>query len=388
MSPALRLATFVALACGCAGAGAAGLATPTRAPKLPAPDVGLDLARNLPRGADACGVVRTSLLGARERVRYAGVSYAPAIAWHEALDVRAYASVERGRRESTPPAERVWMLLGASEPETRARLGAALGLDLRWDDASAEPCTPDACPTRARFLAPGLVLIERGPWPEAPPSEGVAGRCRALVEAHPDAVEAWGRRSRTPEGAGTETQPLRWTSVVRLVADGVRVRAEELMPSIEAADRVLASGGDPTRMASRLGVVAVSARLSRVDAAVTSEIDVRWDDLDLVAADEGRLARAHRYAVALGRLVPDAEVEVDAVEAVAAQIRARLDLVENATLPDPQVRESARALIARAKERHPGDVRFDALQTRFLELTAPSKVTRAGGGLDGRRPPP
>lgn len=386
MSAALRLATLVALASGCAG-GALPVSSPTQAATPPAHDAGLDLARRLPRGADACGVVRSSLLEADERKRYAGVSSAPAIAWHEALGVRAYASVERGRRESTPPAERVWLFVEASEPETRAQLGPALGLDLRWDAANAEPCTPDACPTLARFLGPGLVLIERGPWPEAPPSEGVAGRCRSLVEQHADAVEAWGRRSRTLEGASAESQPLRWTSMVRRVAGGLRVQAEELMPSIEAADRVLAAGGDPTRMASRLGVAAVTARLERVDAAVSSEIELRWEDLELVAADEERAARAHRYAVALGRLVPDDEVEIDALESVAAQIRARLELLENATLPDPEVRESARALIARVRERHPGDSRFDELHARLIELTEAKPPPRTGA-LDTSGPSP
>lgn len=295
---------------------------------------------------------------------YAPVAHA-VVAWREALGVTAFARAERERSDgaSAPPAV-AWLRVEAPEARVREALAEASGLTLVWDQDAAE-CGPNACPTAARFVEPGLVRLTRGNWPTPPVGKGVAPRCRLLAERHPDAVEIWARRASDLPREGDLGVPLRSVSVVSRRTEGVRLVRDDLMSSgaaAEGAAQVLRGGAVP---AMGFGVPGLTGEVRQADAAVVVTLDVPWEDLRFARDDRARQADAERYAAALERLEPDDRIDPTSLANVAAQIEARLALLEHARVPDDAMLDATRTLLTRALAAHPSDVTLAGLRDRL-----------------------
>ena len=350
---------------GCGGATAStgvGSSFPKRPP--PAKDWALDLVARLPADADRCEVARPALLNDDQRALYAPVAHA-VVAWRDALGVTAFARAERERADgaSAPPAV-AWLRVEAPEARVREVLAGASGLALVWDQDAAE-CGPHACPTAVRFVEPGLVRMTRGMWPAPPVGKGVAPRCRALAERHADAVEIWARRASDLPREGEMGVPLRSASVVSLRTEGVRLVRDDLMSSgavAEAAAQAQRAGAVP---AMAFGVPGLTGDVRQADVGVVVTLDVLWEDLRFARDDRARQADAERYASVLERLEPDDRIDPSALATVAAQVEARIELLELARVPDAGLLDATRTLLTRALAAHPSDATLAGLRDRL-----------------------
>jgi hypothetical protein len=357
----------VALLLACGGSAApTAVATPAVVAPEPARDWALQLAAQLPDGADRCDIARPSLLNDEQRALYGPVAHS-VVAWRESLRVVGYARVERDPSPGGWPLDVTFVRVEAAEARVREALAEATGLALAWDQDAAE-CGPNGCPTSVRFVEPDLVRLARGTWPEAPAGKGVAPRCRALAERHPEAIELWARRTRELPREGETSVPLRTASKVLRRAQGVRFERKDLMASTTAAEEAAATQRAASSPGTAFGVPGVMTDVRREGTVVTARLDVLWEDLRFARDDRGRMAEAERYAAALERVEPEEHIPWSSVGHVAAQIDARIKLLELARAPDAELLAATRALLDRALAAYPDDPTLADLRERFARL--------------------
>ena len=284
-------------------AGSPRAATP-RAGATPAADDPLtELLARLPAGVDRCVLARPSRVAAEQRERVARVSQGEPIAWLRELGVEAYASVSFERSDG-PSAALVLARVSLAATAARELLDRRAGLSLQW---SEQPCAEPACGPRARFVAPGLLSIERGVFPERV-GEGAELRCAKLAAQSPDAVEVSAVRNRS-----LNDLPLRASTTLRANAAGVHLTRVELMPSMAIASQA-------AREAEQLAPLYASNVHTQVtDVELVTELDVRFEDLALAEQDEARLRAAELEA--------DAREQLDAIPASSPEPRAREDVL-------------------------------------------------------------
>ena len=144
------------------------------------PDPLAALLPELPADVDRCVLARPSRVAAAQRERVARVSQSEPLAWLGELSVLAYASVSRERRDG-PGAQLVLARVALPASAARELLDRRSGLRLEW---SEQPCADAACGPRARFVAPNLLRIERGVFPQAE-GQGAEVRCKRLSAQSP-----------------------------------------------------------------------------------------------------------------------------------------------------------------------------------------------------------
>lgn len=348
-----------------AEAGPAGVMTAKRVAPA-AVDPLAELVSMLPRGADRCVLARPARIVAAQRERVARVSQGEPLAWLRELDVEAYASASREQRDG-PSAGLVLARVALDATAARELLDRRAGLQLEW---SEQPCVEPACGPRARFVAPGLLRIERGVFPEGV-GEGAETRCARLAAQSPDAVEVSVARNRT-----LSDLPLRASTTMRASEGGLHVTRVELMPSMAAAAQA-------AREAEQLAPLhASNVRTDVVDLELRTELDVRFEDLALSEQDEARMRSAELEA--------DAREQLDAVPEGSPEPRARVDVLaelgyrlERASRRSGAERDAelhaARALLERAVAAQPDDESLAALLAELLvtELRDPASARAA-----------
>jgi hypothetical protein len=363
--------------CSCAAGAArsAPAASAARAPSAAAErGLVLELAGELPSDADRCVVAHPARLPPERRALFARASQAEPLAWLPELAVSAYASVEHTDRDG--PSARVSLLaIGIPQAQARALLDAHAGIALDWSDAPA-PCTADACPIKARFTPDGRLRLERGVFPISP-APGVELRCRTLFEKHAQALEINAVRTGPNIDFELNGLPLRTSNVLRPAAEGFHVVHDDLLHSVIEADAAL---HDETAAGLLLGQAAAlgsNVRREQHGAALRTEYDVLWEDLELARDDDLRAQAAEREADARERARPAGDTPAATHESVESELGYRLDLARRVPAGDRDAELlAARALLERALARSPDDEGLGLLLCELLvsELHDPGPV--------------
>jgi len=339
-------------------------ANPPAAPAVPDPLA--ELVARLPVGADRCVLARPSRIDAAQRERVTRVSQGEPMAWLRELGVEAYASVSRERRDG-PSAALVLARVSLDPASARELLERRAGLRLQW---SEQPCTELDCGPRARFVAPGLLRIERGVFPLGV-GEGAEARCARLAERSPDAVEVSVARNRS-----LSDLPLRASTTLRASEGGLHLTRVELMPSMAAAAQA-------AREAEQLAPLQASNVHTQVaDVELRTELDVRFEDLELAEQDDARMRAAELEADAREQLdpVPSDHPEPRATEDVLAELGYRLERASRLSGAERDAELSAvRTLLEHAISAQPDDEGLAALLAELLvaELRDPAAARTA-----------
>jgi hypothetical protein len=337
-----------------------------RSGAAPARDHALDLLARLPAGADRCVVVRPARVPPERRALLARVSQAEPLAWIAELGIEAYVSAQLERR-SGPSGQITLLWMDAADgASARAELGAHSGLALHWEEDAAR-CGPRECPLRARLLADHVVQIERGPFvPSA--RAGVEQQCARMADRSPGAVELSVARSRAFGGFTFSGLPVRASSELHASATGIHVSRVDRMRDPIEAERVLGEGPTADLLLPRSGSLGSNLRRTRDGAALRTELDLLWEDLELARDDEARLQAAPRAAEALLAEPPPAGAAAPVRrEDVLAELGYRLERMQRASgEPRKAEAQAARALLERRLERHPEDEGIALLLAELL----------------------
>jgi hypothetical protein len=328
----------------------------------PPPDRALELAAELPAGADRCVVARPAAIAPPRRSLIARISQAEPMAWIPGLELLAYASAQRDSADG--PSGQVSLLWVNGDPgQVRAALDAGSGLVLHWD---AGMCPVSECPVRASFLAAHVVKIERGAFVPGS-SAGVEMQCRTLAERSPRAVELSAARRRSFGTFQWHGLPVRASVEIHATKTGLHVARIDRMRTPEEAERVLLEGTTPEALMPALSALGGEQQRSRVDAALHTELDVDWIDLELLRGDEARLAQAARDADALAAHAPGEDAAIAGREDVLAELAYRLELVSQATGDARRAQaQAARVLLQDALGQSPDDEGLALLLTELL----------------------
>jgi hypothetical protein len=311
----------------------------------------LALLAELPGGADRCVLAQPARVDATRRTLTARVSQAEPFAWLPALQVQAYASVERANRDGA--SARVSLLsIGVAPDQARAVLQAEGGVVFDFEASPTAPrCAGVGCPIRARFTASNRLWLQRGELvPVAQP--GAEQLCSKLLERNPDAVEASAARGGPP--AELEL-PLHTSAELTLTSSGLQVLRIDELPSALEADAALE---DDTAGVMLGPVLAVGSNLRRErrGAALYSTYDVLWQDLEFARDDDTRAHAAEREADVLARALPDPEALPAQRQDVLGQLGYLIDQARASAEPERSGRLSAaRKLLEQALARTPDD---------------------------------
>jgi hypothetical protein len=325
-----------------------------------------ELVAMLPVGVDRCVLARPSRIAAEQRERVARVSQGEPIAWLRELGVEAYASVSYERSDG-PSAALVLARVSLAATAARELLDRRAGLSLQWSELR---CSELACGPRARFIAPGLLRIERGVFPERV-GEGAEVRCVKLAAQSPDAVEVSAARNRT-----LNDLPLRASTTLRATEAGVHLTRVELMPSMAIAAQA-------AREAEQLApLYASNVRTQVTDVELVTELDVAFEDLELAEQDEARMRSAELEADAREQLdaVPASRPEPRAREDVLAELGYRLERASRVAGAERDAElAAARALLERSVAAQPDDEGLSSLLAELLvtELRDPAAARTA-----------
>jgi hypothetical protein len=355
-----------------------------RAPSSPAagsqraahePDRALELALQLPAGADRCVIARPRRVPRERLPLLARLSQADPLAWRKELELEAYASAQLERRDG--PGGQVtllWMRTG-DRARARALLAAHGGLGLHWAE-DGQSCSPAECPVRARFAGDHVVRIEHGAFVPAERA-GVEAQCARTAERAPAAVEVSVVRSRSLGGFMFTGLPLRASAVLRAYGAGIHVSRVDRMRDPIEAERALGEGLSADLLLPRSGSIGTNLQRTRVADAVHTELDVPWQDLALARDDEARLQAAGRDADALSAAQPEPATAASRREDVLAELGYRLELLQRA---DGEARaqqaQAARLLLEQALARDPDDEGMALLLSELLvaELRDPGSA--------------
>lgn len=334
----------------------------------------LELAAELPTDADRCVLAHPVALPPQRRALFARASQAEPLAWLPEFGVLAYASVEHTDREG--PSARVSLLAFAiPEPQARALLDARAGIALDWSDAPA-PCTADACPVKARFVGPGRLRLERGAFPISP-QPGIESRCRTLFEKNARAIEVNSVRAGTNADFELNGLPLRTSNVLRPGAEGFHVVHDDVLHSVIEADAALQDEAAAGLLLGQAATLGSNVRREKHGAALRTEYDVLWEDLELARDDDVRAQAAEREADARERARPAGDAPAGTRESVESELGYRLDLARRVPIADRDGELlAARALLERALARMPDDEGLALLLCELLvsELHDPAPV--------------
>ena len=352
---------------------AGGVQRTLAAPSL-AVDLAVELAMALPAGADRCVVARPGRLSAEQRALFRAIAQAEPVAWSNELHVAAYASALRARAESR--AASVIVLRFADDAGlVRARLDAASGLELRWDSPEALACAQASCPTVARFVDAHTVRLARGVWEASGQAAGSERACVALANGDPEAVEVSARRNASLLAGGPSDLPIETRSIVVASPAAAQLTRDDLMPSSEAAERLVQRGGASDAFGGVLsGFDLAATSRTQEDLVVHTKLRLCWDDLRLRFADERRLVQARRYADALGQVHADANVDFDDAAAVLAELAVREQLARDSSADPSAVRSQLLAFVARGLAKHPESGALRAAHERLgVQVTTPGE---------------
>ncbi len=350
----------------CASAGTHAPTARTHAPvaQVAQTDPALELAAQLPEGADRCVVARPSRLDPAQRALLSRISQAEPFAWTPELEVVAYASAERDRRAG-PRGSVSLLWVAAPQSRVRAVLDARAGLELAWDEP-ARPCGPATCPARARFVAAHLLRIEHGSFPLAS-GPGAERHCQRMAERNPDALELGFMRNRSLRSLSFGGLPLTASAVLHAGPSGVHVARVDLMRSMEEAARVRDDPMAADVLLWPVGSIGSNVRREQVDAELHTDYDVMWEDLQLVRDDEARMQAAEQEAVALVHAAPDGHGDPVRRRDVLAELGYRLDALQRSAGDARRAQaEAARALLEGALSRTPDDETLALLLSELL----------------------
>jgi len=332
----------------------------------PARDHALTLLARLPAGADRCVIVRPGRVPAERRALLARVSQAEPLAWIAELRIDAYVSAQLERRSGPSGQVTLLWMQTVDGASARARLAAHSGLALHWEE-DASSCSAFDCPLRARMIGDSVVQIERGPFvPSA--RAGVEQQCARMAERSPAAVELSVARSRAFGSFTFSGLPVRASSELHASATGIHVSRVDRMRDPIEAERALGEGPSADLLLPRSGSLGSNLRRMRDGAAIRTELDLLWEDLELARDDEARLQAAPRAAEALLSEPPAADAGAKVRrEDVLAELGYRLERMQRAS-GEPRKAEAqlARALLERGLERHPEDEGFALLLAELL----------------------
>jgi hypothetical protein len=365
----VRRTALLSLLCVLSGCAAAVARDPTPSPGAAvarvaaAPNYAAELAHQLPPGADRCAIARPVRLSLAQRPLLARISQAEPLAWTAQLQVVAYVSAERSARDA--PLSRVSLLWLSDEPErVRAVLDAHDGLDLDWGEAGRSTCE-HGCAARARFVAPHVLRIERGQFPQGS-SEGAERHCQRMAEGHPDALELAFKRARGAGSLALDGRPLTTSFELRDGREGVHVERSDLMPSMAEAAGIL---GDPLAAELLLAPLSLVSNLRReqADAMLRTDYDVLWEDLELARDDEARMRELEQQAGGPELPMPDTLPDPGRREDLLAQLGYRLEQVRRASGEQRRAQaEGVRGLLERAVARSPDDEGLALLLAELL----------------------
>jgi hypothetical protein len=350
-SVCICLCTFV----GCARAGLQPVASrPSASPRvLRAPDHALELVAQLPAGADRCVVARPSRLPGARRILVARISQADALAWIPELEVMAFAGATREHRNA-PPGQVSLLWVAAAPERVRARLDASGAQPIDWGE-DGHACGAGGCEARARWLGPHVLRIERGDFANGS-APGVELHCAQMAARDGEALELGFTRSRVLLSMGLGVLPLTSSSELTQTQAGLHVGRSDLMRSIADAGQAVGDRAAADVMLGPVGALGSNLRRRQQDAAVRTEYDVLWEDLELARDDETRMRAAEREADALERAQPDLSQAPARREDVLAQLGYRLELMRAAAGDERRTQaKAARALLEGGLARDPGD---------------------------------
>ncbi len=356
----VRAVGLASVLVGCAASSSA-----TRAPRVEKPephDAALELAQQLPAGAERCAVARPTLVPAPQRGLARRVVQSLPNAWDPGLEVIALASADQARREGS--GAQLTLLRSTLAPDAlRERLDAQLALV--WSEGDDSPgCGDGPCPLHARVVGhdeDGTTLrIERARF--EPRAEGVAERCVRMARDL-RAIEVVAMRLIDDTSFGERLGlPLDSTAIAHASERGLSIeRVERMAGEVEAEARV-----QSVRLSTIEGG---ELHVEQLDASVRTRILQHWDDLALLERDEARQGAAER--VARGRALERApELDADPAGLTPEDYLARASflLLQMRDLSSPErngTRAALRALLERAHGEHPEHERIAQL---VLEL--------------------
>jgi hypothetical protein len=213
-----------------------------------------------------------------------------------------------------------------------------------------------------------------------------------MAEREKEALELGFTRSRALLSMGLGVLPL--TSSTELIGTraGVHVGRTDLMRSIADAEQMVSDRTAADVMLGPVGALGSNLRRKQEDAAVHTEYDVLWEDLELARDDEGRMRAVEREADALERAQPDLGSEPLRREDVLAQLGYRLELMRAAGSEERRAQaQAARALLERAIQRAPGDeglalMLVELLLTELGEAEPARDIAQRFGSRAGAQP--
>lgn len=323
-----------------------------------------ELVAKLPAGADRCVVARPALLSGARRALFTRVSQAESVAWRSELSVVAYASAYREYRDAAPGV--VALLSFAAEPaRVRAWLAARGPQYFDLGDAP-RACDGNGCPFHVRFLDAHVLELTRGRFTPRS-AAGSEARCARMAERSPDALELSFARSRALLSLGLGILPLTASSELSQSAIGLHVRRNDLMRSIADAERAANDPNAGDVVLGPVGAIGSNMRRQQLDAAVQTEYDLLWEDLELARDDEARMQTAELEADALDHAEPDPSAGDLPREDVLAELGYLLERLRNASADERGARaNAARTLLEHALARNGDDEGLALLLTELL----------------------
>jgi hypothetical protein len=362
-------ACLLALA-ACVGAPA------TRRPS--ARDAAVDLAQRLPAGVDQCVVARVGRLAPARRAAIAELSEAGPLAWLPDAPIVAYALGAQPSDDGE--AFEAWVRTSVPYAEARRYFEGARRARLRFDEQLL--CADGVCrPVTIERVEPTLLRIRRGAIEAR--GAGRERRCRALLVAHPDALEVAAQLADPFVPGARISSPLATESYLRPSGDGLELhRTERYADVVFAATAARLQAVLPPE-SSWISVADPIRRVAEGDA-LRFTARVAWQDLALRAQDVARLRRAMSAEVGLAwRVVPLDAIDVRRLEIVDRQVYIRRERLSEASVAEAEaLAAELRALLERVLSVHPQEERFS--EALFEILLDPLGDPRAAAACADR----